>query len=242
MRLVTSIKTTIPLAFNVVFSNPVYIGIATAVFTIFWVIFNVFDQLLFFSPVVTFYLPEDAVTGFIITNVTSVLMGILVAMNIYVIRNSKIKLDKSLFSGSILGVATSACHIDIWRIWHICNRFSYKLSNSLKDSINNEKGSPLLMPILKLSYNEIISESKIKILKAIDEAAGGYIESLEQLESISGYGKPLLSYHIQGGKDSKGLADLGLIEIEKGERGKISARLTPLGKLLVIGPTRAQTS
>jgi hypothetical protein len=79
MRLVTSLKTTIPTAFKVVFSNPVYIGIATAVFTIFWIIFKVFDQLLFFSPVVTFYLPEDAVTGFIITNVTSVLMGILVA-------------------------------------------------------------------------------------------------------------------------------------------------------------------
>jgi hypothetical protein len=109
MRLVTSLKTTIPLAFNVVFSNPVYIGIATAVFTIFWIIFNVFDQLLFFSPVVTFYLPEDAVTGFIITNVTSVLMGILVAMNVCVIRNSKIKLDRSLFSGSILGIASSAC-------------------------------------------------------------------------------------------------------------------------------------
>jgi hypothetical protein len=36
-------------------------------------------------------------------------MGILVAMNIYVIRNSKIKLDRSLFSGSILGIASSAC-------------------------------------------------------------------------------------------------------------------------------------
>jgi hypothetical protein len=58
---------------------------------------------------VTFYLPDDVVAGFIITNVTSVLMGILVAMNVYVIRNSKIKLDRSLFSGSILGIASSAC-------------------------------------------------------------------------------------------------------------------------------------
>ena len=98
------------------------------------------------------------------------------------------------------------------------------------------------MPILKLSYTEMISESKIKILKAIDDAAGGYVESLEQLESISGYGKPLLSYHIQGARESKGLADLGLLEIEKGERGKISARLTTLGKLLVIGTPPAQTS
>ena len=86
---------------------------------------------------------------------------------------------------------------------------------------------PLLMPVLKLSYNEIISEAKIKILKSIN-TAGGVIESLDQLEQISGYGKPLLNYHVQGAKDSKGLADLGLVEVEKGNRGKISARLTTL--------------
>lgn len=92
--------------------------------------------------------------------------------------------------------------------------------------------NPLLMPVLKLSYNEIISEAKIKILKAINDA-GGVIDSLEHLEQVSGYGKPLLSYHVQGGRDSKGLADLGLVDVEKGDRGKISARLTVLGKLLV---------
>ena len=100
---------------------------------------------------------------------------------------------------------------------------------------------PLLMPVLKLSYNEIISEAKIKILKSIN-TAGGVIESLDQLEQISGYGKPLLSYHVQGAKDSKGLADLGLIEVEKGGRGKISARLTTLGKLLVSSNTLTRTS
>ena len=100
---------------------------------------------------------------------------------------------------------------------------------------------PLLMPVLKLSYNEIISEAKIKILKSIN-TAGGVIQSLEQLEQISGYGKPLLSYHVQGGKDSKGLADLGLVEVEKGDRGKISARLTTLGKLLVSSNTLTRTS
>jgi len=100
---------------------------------------------------------------------------------------------------------------------------------------------PLLMPVLKLSYNEIISEAKIKILKSIN-TAGGVIESLDQLEQISGYGKPLLSYHVQGAKDSKGLADLGLVEVEKGGRGKISARLTTLGKLLVSSNTLTRTS
>jgi hypothetical protein len=91
---------------------------------------------------------------------------------------------------------------------------------------------PLLMPVLKLSYSEIISAAKIKILRAID-GVGGTIDSLDQLEQVSGYGKPLLSYHVQGAKDSKGLADLGLVEVEKGDRGKISAKLTTLGKLLV---------
>ena len=39
---------------------------------------------------------------------------------------------------------------------------------------------PLLMPVLKLSYNEIISEAKIKILKSIN-TAGGVVESLRSI-------------------------------------------------------------
>ena len=105
----SNLKMTIPLTFKMVFQNSLYITIAAAVFTTFWIVFNVFDQLLFLSPVVTFYLPDDATAGFILTNITSVLMGVLVAMNVYVIRNSKLRLDKSLFSGSVLGIASSAC-------------------------------------------------------------------------------------------------------------------------------------
>ena len=105
----TDLKTTIPIAFKLVFSKPSYIAIAGAVFTFFWIVFNSFDQLLFFSPIITFYLTDDAIVGFILTNITSILMGILVAMNVYVIRNSKIRIDKSLLSGSILGIASSAC-------------------------------------------------------------------------------------------------------------------------------------
>jgi hypothetical protein len=114
-----------------------------------------------------------------------------------------------------------------------CAALSSAFINGIKAfGMDSTHKIPLLMPVLKLSYNEIISDSKIKILKAID-SAGGIIESLEQLEQLSGYGKPLLSYHVQGGKDSKGLADLGLVDVDKGDRGKISAKLTVLGKLLV---------
>jgi hypothetical protein len=104
-----NLKTTIPIAFKILFSNSFYIAMVGVVSTIFWIFFNSFDQLLFFSPIISFYLPDDAIPGFILTNITSILMGILVAMNVHVIRNSKIKLDKSLLSGSILGIASSAC-------------------------------------------------------------------------------------------------------------------------------------
>jgi hypothetical protein len=103
------VKRNLPLAFKMVFGALLYVFIAAAVFTTFWIIFNVFDQLLFFSPVVSFYLPGDAVTGFILTTIISVLMGIIVSMNLYLIRNSKVKLDKSLLSGSILSIASSSC-------------------------------------------------------------------------------------------------------------------------------------
>ena len=121
-----------------------------------------------------------------------------------------------------------------------CAALSAAFINGIKAFEMDATGTMLLlMPVLKLSYNEIISEAKIKILKAID-SVGGIIESLDHLEQISGYGKPLLSYHVQGAKDSKGLADLGLVEVEKGERGKISAKLTTLGKLLVTSNTLTQ--
>jgi hypothetical protein len=118
-----------------------------------------------------------------------------------------------------------------------CAALSSAFINGIKAfGMDSTHTVPLLMPVLKLSYNEIISEAKIRILKAID-SAGGVVDSLDQLEHASGYGKPLLSYHVQGSKDSKGLADLGLLEVERGERGKISTKLTTLGKLLVTSNT-----
>ncbi|MGN6349970.1 MAG: hypothetical protein ACTHJ7_07585 [Candidatus Nitrosocosmicus sp.] len=104
-----AIQSTILIAFKIVFSNPVYIVISISVFVVFWIIFNTFDQLLFFSPILSFYLPDDAVNGFIITNITSFLMGILVAMNVYVINNSILRFDKSMLIGSFVGIASSAC-------------------------------------------------------------------------------------------------------------------------------------
>jgi hypothetical protein len=114
-----------------------------------------------------------------------------------------------------------------------CAALSSAFINGIKAfGMDHNHNTPLLLPVLKFSYSEIISDTKIKILKSINNV-GGSVNSLEELEQISGYGKPLLSYHVQGGKENKGLADLGLVEVDKGDRGKTVIKITTLGKLMV---------
>jgi len=122
-----------------------------------------------------------------------------------------------------------------------CAALSAAFVNGIKTFGIDETGMPMLLPVLKLSYNEIISDAKLKILKCINDT-GGEIGSFDQLEQISGYGKPLLSYHVMGSREAKGLVDLGLLEVEKGDRGKIAATLTTLGKLLVVNDSIKNTS
>jgi hypothetical protein len=98
------------LSFRIVFSGWPYLSIAAITTAIFWTIFSIFDQLLFFSPIVIFYLPDDAVIGFILSTLTSILLGIIVSMNLYVLKHSKLKMNlASFFSGSTESVLSSTC-------------------------------------------------------------------------------------------------------------------------------------
>jgi len=91
---------------------------------------------------------------------------------------------------------------------------------------------PAVLPVMKFSYTQVVTEPKLEILRAIEQS-GGDVESLEKLSAISNYGKPLLSYHIRGSKDGQGLEELGLVEVERGKRGRLRVRLTPLGRTLL---------
>lgn len=113
-----------------------------------------------------------------------------------------------------------------------CAALSCAFVNGIKAFGTDEEGRPMLLPILKLSYNEIISEAKIKILQALDKA-GGTIESLEELTKLTDFGKPLLSYHIHGNEEGKGLVHLGLVDVERLERGRTKLTLNTLGKTLI---------
>src|SRR5215216_1350708 len=100
------------ISIKLVFSHWAYITLAGTIAAIFWIVFNVFEQLLFFYPIVVFYLPEDAITGFIFSNITAILLGMVVSMNVYVLKHSrdvKLRSATSFFSGSSIGVLSSTC-------------------------------------------------------------------------------------------------------------------------------------
>ena len=91
---------------------------------------------------------------------------------------------------------------------------------------------PIILPIMKFSYAQVITEPKMEILRAI-EKSGGDVESLEKLRVLSNFGKPLLSYHIRGSAEGHGLEDLGLVEVERGKRGSLRVKVTALGRTLM---------
>ena len=79
-------------------------------------------------------------------------------------------------------------------------------------------GEPMISRVLKFSYDRLVSQTKLDILKALQK--GGKVESLEELKELTGYGKPLLSYYIQGVENSQRLVDLGLVEVRRAIGGR----------------------
>jgi Family of unknown function (DUF6293) len=101
-------------------------------------------------------------------------------------------------------------------------------------AIGATKDGIFYLPVLKFSYSELLSEPKLGILRAVRDS-GGHVDSLADLESKVGVEKSLLSYHIRGGKESKGLQELGLVSVERREYGRLSVQLTDLGRLVLTG-------
>lgn len=109
----------------------------------------------------------------------------------------------------------------------------------IKTFIINSKYSstPVIIPVLKLPYHKIITETDVRILNSI-ESAGGEVYGLDQLQRISGLVKPLLSYHICARNNTKGLIDLGLVTTEHKQKSSIVIfKITAIGKLFVTNDT-----
>ena len=93
---------------------------------------------------------------------------------------------------------------------------------------------PFPLPILRFSYYDLVSEGKLAVMRALSKA-GGQVGSLQELSERSGVEKSLLSYHIRGGRENKGLEELGLVSIRKGAQGRLSIRLTAMGNMILAG-------
>jgi hypothetical protein len=107
---VTGALNPIGIAIMVLAKSRLYVALAFGVAAIFWIAFNMLDQLLFFSPFWDFYLPNDAVPSFILSNIIAALMGLVVSMNVYIIRSLKLKkISASMFSGTSVGMISGAC-------------------------------------------------------------------------------------------------------------------------------------
>ncbi|WP_153280209.1 hypothetical protein [Thermoplasma sp. Kam2015] len=87
--------------------------------------------------------------------------------------------------------------------------------------------------MLKLGYNGILSETKIAILRDLAKA-GGKVSSLESLSDLTGIDKTLLSEHINGSEDSRGLVELGLVEVNRYSRGRLQIEITALGNIVLL--------
>jgi hypothetical protein len=89
----------------------------------------------------------------------------------------------------------------------------------------------MILPIMKLSYYNELSESKLQILGSLDK---GEFMSLKELNKKTGMSISLLSYHVNGNFKYKGLKEYRLIETK--EKGKnLYVKLSELGNLLLKG-------
>jgi DNA-binding transcriptional ArsR family regulator len=102
------------------------------------------------------------------------------------------------------------------------------------DAIHVVDGRTVKMPVLRFSYTEIVGDEKFRILDAM-MAKGGVAPSLEYLAEKTGLNKAAVVRHLKSSRDPRGLEDLGLVTIERGDKGLQAIRITESGKLLMVG-------
>ena len=104
------------------FSNPLYLSIASMTGIVFWMVTNTFDNFLFFSPFLAFYVPNDMIGTFFLTCVNSILVAMFVNFNLQIIMNLKSRISKSALSGTTISVISSTCAS--------CSTFGFTLAST----------------------------------------------------------------------------------------------------------------
>ena len=95
-------------------------------------------------------------------------------------------------------------------------------------------GMLMPLPIMKFSYNDQLTDTKKSILEALADH-DGHADDMNDLVEWTGLSKSLLSYHLRGNEDNRGLEDLGFVRLSRSKRGRLAADLTSMGQLVLIG-------
>ena len=96
------------------------------------------------------------------------------------------------------------------------------------------EGMLMPLPIMRFSYNDQLSDTKKSILEALVDH-DGHAEDMNDLVEWTGLSKSLLSYHLRGNEENRGLEDLGFVRLSRSKRGRLAADLTSMGQLVLIG-------
>lgn len=112
-----------------------------------------------------------------------------------------------------------------------CAATSAAFVNGLK-AISVEGDSTMMLPVLKFSYYNMLTDKKMDILKLLKKP--DCCSSLEELSKKTKMSLPLISYHINGNLKSEGLKDMGLVDTNE-NKGKVAVTLSTLGRLLIKG-------
>ena len=112
-----------------------------------------------------------------------------------------------------------------------CAATSAAFVNGLK-AMSVDSGEAMMLPVLKFSYYNILTDKKMEILKLLKKP--DCCNSLEELSKKTKMSLPLISYHINGNLKSEGLKDLGLVDTTE-DKGRIAVKLSTMGRLLVKG-------
>ena len=111
-----------------------------------------------------------------------------------------------------------------------CSALSASFANGLK-AFGVENDKTMLLPIMKLSYYNELSENKLKILQEL--SVEDFI-SLQDLYKKLGMSVSLLSYHINGNYKYKGLKEYRLVLVKERNK-KVFVKLSDMGNLLLKG-------
>ncbi len=96
---------------QMVFTQKSYIALAITISVGFFLLLSTLDEYLFFSPIVIFHIPQDSIANFSLSVAITILLGIVISMNLYMLKRMQFGWRQSRYwlSGSFIASATGAC-------------------------------------------------------------------------------------------------------------------------------------